>query len=245
MVLGGEMVELRFDASWSEDLELTDGSWVRLRQVRPDDKDAIAGGLARLSPESQYLRFFTSKPRLTDSELRYLTEIDGVDHFAIVCARIAPDGSEADGVAVARFVRLPEQPEIAEPAIVVIDELQGKGLGRVLMERLIAAASERGIERFRSEFLATNIPMKELLATLSPRAQFSPEGALVVAEFPLHEPDTAASSRWPIYEWLRLAAARAVEIRRSFGMLFEPDTMLGFLQRIRGEKGDDEPPERS
>ncbi|MBC8073941.1 MAG: GNAT family N-acetyltransferase [Deltaproteobacteria bacterium] len=239
------MSALHFDASWSEDVVLSDGSCVRLRPVRPDDKEAIAGGLARLSPESQYLRFFTSKPRLTDSELRYLTEVDGIEHFAIVCALLEQGGTEGRGVGVARFVRSPEDPEVAEPAVVVVDELQGKGLGRVLMERLIQAAAERGVQRFRSEFLAVNTPMKELLATLSPAAQFTPEGSLVVAEFPLHEPTAPATmTKWPIYEWLRLTAARAVEIRRSFGMLFDHDTVLGFLQRVRREiAGDsDEPP---
>ncbi|HWB74947.1 MAG TPA: hypothetical protein VG755_08320, partial [Nannocystaceae bacterium] len=100
---------MRFDAEWSEDIELGDGTRVRLRPLRPDDKSKIVEGFTRLSPESQYLRFFTSKPRLTDSELRYLTEIDGIDHFAIGCGLIAADGSEGDGVAVARFVRLPDE----------------------------------------------------------------------------------------------------------------------------------------
>ncbi len=238
------MTALRFDASWSEDVELAGGTRVRLRPVRPQDKEAIASGLARLSPESQYLRFFTSKPRLTDHELRYLTEVDGLDHFAIVCALVEPDGSEGEGIAVARFVRLPDDPEVAEPAIVVADQMQGKGLGRILMQRLVDAASERGVLRFRSEFLAVNKPMKELLATLSPAAQFTTDGALVVAEFPLAEPGALDTvHRWPIYEWLRLAAARAVEIRRSFGMLFDPDTVLGFLQRLRIGRDADEPKE--
>lgn len=235
---------MRFDAAWSEDVELGDGTRVRLRPLRPDDKDKIVEGIARLSPESQYLRFFTSKPRLTDSELRYLTEIDGIDHFAIGCALVTPAGSEGEGIAVARFVRLPDEPEVAEPAIVVVDGMQGKGLGRILMQHLVDAARERGVKRFRSEFLAINKPMKELLGTLSPAAQFTAEGSLVVAEFPLDEPGALATvQRWPIYEWLRLAAARAVEVRRSFGMLFDPDTVLGFLQRLSSRiKGDEPPP---
>ena len=240
------MTALRFDASWTEDVELSDGTRVRLRPVRPDDKGKIVEGLAHLSPESQYLRFFTSKPRLTDSELRYLTEVDGMNHFAIACGRLQADGSEGEGAAVARFVRLPDDPEVAEPAIVVLDDLQGRGLGRILMARLVEAARERGVKRFRSEFLAINKPMKELLATLSPAAQFTAEGPLVVAEFPLDPPGELEKVRgWPIYEWLRLAAARAVEIRRSFGMLFDPDTVLGFLQRLSSRIGrdDDEPSE--
>ncbi|HWB75178.1 MAG TPA: GNAT family N-acetyltransferase, partial [Nannocystaceae bacterium] len=131
-----------------------------------------------------------------------------------------------------------------EPAIVVVDGMQGKGLGRILMEHLVEAARERGVKRFRSEFLAINQPMKELLGTLSTEAQFTADGPLVVAEFPLDDTGTLATvQRWPIYEWLRLAASRAVEIRRNFGMLFDPETVLGFLARLSSRiKGDEPPP---
>ena len=66
---------------------LKDGTAVRLRLIRPDDKDRLRAGFARLSPESRYLRFFVPKSTLTDAELVYLTETDGVDHVAIGASR--------------------------------------------------------------------------------------------------------------------------------------------------------------
>jgi GNAT superfamily N-acetyltransferase len=230
----------KYGPEWSEDIDLGGGARVRLRQVRPEDKPKFVAGLARLSEESQYLRFFTSKVKFTDAELRYLTELDGVDHFAIAVALLHDDGTEGDGVAIARFVRLEDEPDVAEPAIVVIDDLQGHGLGRMLMERLIEAAAERGVKRFRSEFLAINRPMKELLVHLSPAAQFTSAGPVVTAEFPIvAETDAPAGwHRWPIYEWFRLAAQKAVAMRRQFDGLFDADTVKAMIARWRAD--DDE-----
>lgn len=220
-------------AAWVEDLTLATGERLRMRPLRPDDKQAIATGLARLSAQSQYLRFFTAKTRFTDAELRYLTEVDGWNHYAIGVARIDDDGNEGEGVAVARFVRLPDEPEVAEPAIAVIDDMQGRGLGRRLMERLVQAGRERGVTRFRTEFLAVNSSMKELLEGLSPDARFVGEGATVVGEFPLVPPEPGLESRrWPLYEWLRLSASRAVELRRWFEMIFDREWLLAQLQRL-------------
>ncbi len=220
-------------AAWVEDLTLSTGERLRMRPLRPDDKQAIATGLARLSTQSQYLRFFTAKTRFTDAELRYLTEVDGWNHYAIGIARLEDDGTEGEGVAVARFVRLPDDPEVAEPAIAVVDDMQGRGLGRRLMERLVEAGRERGITRFRTEFLAVNNSMKDLLEGLSPEARFVSEGATVVGEFPLvrREPEIE-SRRWPLYEWLRLSASRAVELRRWFEMIFDREWLLAQLQRL-------------
>lgn len=238
---------LRFSPEWHEDVALDGdhgpsglkGIVVRLRQVRPEDKSKIVAGLARLSDESQYLRFFTAKVKFTDAELRYLTEVDGVNHFAIAAAVRNDDGSEGDGVAIARFVRLTDEPDVAEPAIVVIDELQGKGLGRVLMDRLIAAAAERGVKRFRSEFLAINKPMKELLAALSSAAQFTSQGPVVTAEFPIAPEDGVTPwRRWPIYEWFRLAAQRAVAMRRRFDVLFDPEAVRALIAMWRSSDDD-------
>lgn len=218
-----------------EDFVLDDGTMLRMRPLRPEDKLKIVEGLERMSAESRYLRFFTAKPRLSEAELRYLTEVDGRDHYAIGVARIEADGSEGAGVAVARFVRLPDEPDVAEPAIAVIDEMQGKGLGRRLMERLVTAAAARGVRRFRTEFLAVNEAMRDLVAKLSPEARFVASGPVVVAEFPIGTDLAPATRDSPMYAWLRLVAERAVELRRDFAMLFDPTAVMAALQRVRRE----------
>src|SRR5215813_10393760 len=141
----------RFDADYREKVVLKGGTEVVLRLVRPDDKPLFVAGFARLSPESRYFRFFTGKDHLTDAELRYLTELDGENHLAI--GALGPDGQ---GAGVARFIRLAQEPEVAELAVTVVDSMQRKGLGRILSERLMAAARERGVKRLRAEILAEN-----------------------------------------------------------------------------------------
>src|SRR3954465_14766129 len=83
---------------------LTDGTEVALREIRADDKALLAAGHARLSEASRLKRFLGPKPKLTASDLRYLTEVDGVNHYAVV----ALVGGHIVGVA--RWVRLPRGP---------------------------------------------------------------------------------------------------------------------------------------
>src|SRR3954469_10255713 len=100
---------------------LSDGTPVELRQIRADDKELLKAGYEHLSERSRLRRFLGPKPRLTASDLRYLTEVDGVNHYAVV----ALWGRHIVGVA--RWVRLIDDPEEAEVAVVVGDPLQGKG----------------------------------------------------------------------------------------------------------------------
>jgi GNAT superfamily N-acetyltransferase len=221
---------LRFGPEWSEDLQLASGERVRLRTIRSEDKEKIREGLLRLSPQSQYLRFFTTKARFTTAELRYLTELDGWNHFALGAARIEPDGSEGEGVAIARFVRLREESRMAEPAIAVVDDMQRKGLGRALMLRLVAAAVERGVTHFRTEFLAVNDGMRDLLESLAPTAHIVADGPVVTAEFRLPgSVDDATIAISPqlleLHGSLRMAASRRLELRRLFDVLFDGERL--------------------
>jgi GNAT superfamily N-acetyltransferase len=206
---------MRFDADWAETFELREGQQVRFRLVRPGDKELLQAGLHELSPESQYRRFFTAKPRLSDAELKYFTEVDGTDHFAIGGV-LLEDGQETRGIAIARFVRLPGKPTVAEPAIVVLDAFQRCGVGRRLLELLIEAGKERGIESFRSEFLATNDAIENMLRVLSAdRLVIERDGPVVTADFPLHDAEDAPASRYALMlKWLRFVAERLLRWRR-------------------------------
>ena len=154
---------------------------ILFRHIRPDDKGRLAEGLARMSPESRRRRFLMPKPRFSSSELRYLTEIDGFDHVAIVAVS-AEDPDVFYGVA--RFVRWQDDPEAAEAAIVVADPLQGMGLGRELGRRLADEARERGVKRFTATLLGENVAAHRLFAAISSRLEARYDGGLeeLVAE---------------------------------------------------------------
>src|SRR4051794_37465960 len=111
---------------------LANGIQVWIRPIGPDDKAELQAGLRKLSLETIHKRFFSAKPRFSQAELRYLTEIDGVNHLALGAVSV----HTGHIVAVARAVRLADEPDAAEWAIVVADPLQGKGLGTRLAQLL-------------------------------------------------------------------------------------------------------------
>ncbi|MDX6698408.1 MAG: hypothetical protein QOE65_1805 [Solirubrobacteraceae bacterium] len=145
-------------------LTLENGLDVVVRPIEPADKALLLSGLRLLSSESQYRRFLSPKPSFTRGELRYLTELDGVDHVALVAVE-AEHPSHLVGVA--RFVRDRERPDTAEFAIVVGDPYQGQGVGRALSRALVAEAQQRGIHRFTATTLADNAPVQRLIASIA------------------------------------------------------------------------------
>jgi len=173
-----------FLPSYEEYVELGDGQRVVLRLIQPDDGRHLRAGLARMSPESRYARFMGERRDLSDEELRYLCQIDGFDHFAIGAVALGPDGT-AEGVAVARFVRLEDAPHVAEPAIAVIDAFQGRGLGRIMLHRLASASLERGITTWRAEFLPSNRRIRYLLSRLGSMTVLVEDGLAVSVEIQL------------------------------------------------------------
>ena len=153
---------------------LSDGTRVVIRSIRPGDKAMLARGLALLSEESRRRRFLGPKPRLTAGELRYLTEVDGDSHHALVT--VLADRLD-HVVAVARYVRSPSAPSTADAAIVVGDPWQRRGLGRRLAVMLADAARVHGVERFSATMLSDNPAALALMRTLARRLESGPHEA--------------------------------------------------------------------
>jgi RimJ/RimL family protein N-acetyltransferase len=143
---------------------LHDGTRILLRPIEAGDKARLAVALGRLSQETIRRRFLAAKPRFSSGELRYLTEVDGRNHLALV-AVFADDPDTIAGVA--RCVRLPAAPETAEFAIVVGDAMQGRGLGTLLARELAGAARAAGIRRFAATMLGDNDAIRRLMGTIS------------------------------------------------------------------------------
>ena len=143
---------------------LRDGTEVEIRPIRPTDGDLIRAAFHRLSPESRYRRFLAPMAELTPSMVRYLVEVDHHDHEALV----ALDPASGDVVGVGRFVRSGERPDVAEAAVTVADDWQGRGLGTLLVDLLAARARQVGIGAFTALMLATNDDMLGLLERLGP-----------------------------------------------------------------------------
>jgi len=167
---------------------LSDDTLLLLREIRSDDKERLLEGMESLSDQTRERRFLGPKHTLSPSELRYLTEVDGTDHYALVAVH---DDDEEHIAAVARFVRLADDPTAAEAAIVVCDELQGKGLGGLLARRLTDAARERGIDRLTASISSENRPALALMRRIDERLSGRVTSSVteLVAQLPMPSPD--------------------------------------------------------
>lgn len=161
---------------------LRDGTPVRLRLIDNRDRERLRDGFHRLSSESRYRRFFTSVPELTEAMLDRLIETDDTNHVAVGAERGGFALGTRDGLGVARFFRLKDTPDTAEVAVAVIDDMQGRGLGGLLLRALCRAARDRGIRRFRALVLPDNQAMQGLLHAIDPAAERRFEDGLHVFE---------------------------------------------------------------
>lgn len=150
-------------ASYSAVEHLKDGARVWLRAIRPEDRATLKQAFARLSQRTVYHRFFQAKPRLSEGELRYLTELDFRDHVALVAEIEAPGGGR-EGIGVGRFVRVSHgaAPDRAEVAFTVDDRHQGRGVASHLLEHLARIARDLGYQGFDADVLPDNHQMLEV-----------------------------------------------------------------------------------
>ncbi|MFT7154512.1 MAG: hypothetical protein ACI9Z7_001584 [Alteromonas macleodii] len=135
-----------------------------VRPILSDDKPILDAAFKELSAKSKYLRFFQSASRLSDYQLEYLTQADGIDHVAwgIVDTSFEPHR----GVCAMRFFRLKDEMEVAEAAITVVDVYQGQGLSKVAFSVLNILANRLGVKRLRHHVLHQNSVANGSLAKL-------------------------------------------------------------------------------
>jgi GNAT superfamily N-acetyltransferase len=143
---------------------LRNGTRAVLRAIRASDGAALTRGLGRLSPAGHAYRFLQYRKRFTPAELAYLTGCDFFDHIALILAILNDDGREVDQVGVARSIRTQDDPELAEVAIVLVDEWQQQGGGSALFRRLSELAWQTGIRRWLAFSLEDNLAAPKLLA---------------------------------------------------------------------------------
>jgi len=187
------------------DATLRDGTRALLRTIEPEDRETLVAGFEQLSDESRYRRFLSPLPRLSSSQLRYLTEIDHHHHEAIIAR-----SEEGEPMGVARYVRVDPHGDTAEVAVTVVDRWQSRGLGTALLERLTERARDEGVNRFTATALATNNDMIDLLENLGDAQTQPASGGLVEMRVAL-PPDAGAQA--PLRRFLRKAAAGELWVR--------------------------------
>lgn len=208
--------------SASRTVKLHDGSEVQIRPIRVDDKEALASGFARLSPESRYRRFFAPLRELTPRDLAYLTEVDHNDHEAM----IGFDAATRQPVGVARYVRGAE-PNEAEVAVVVVDDWQGRGVATALLDRLTARAREEGIEHFIALVLSDNDDAIGMFEGRAPRGSAQRRSASGHTELVIDLPEPGAPPEESRLGRALRAAARGRLVANPWSLIRE---------RIGGER---------
>lgn len=158
-------------ASYAAGEVMRDGRPIRIRAIRPDDKQRLLEHFAHLSPRSVYYRFFGLKRSLDDQDLRRFTELDFVNHVGLV-ATVA--GRDEQFIGVGRYVRW-DAPDRAEVAFAVLDDYQGQGVGTLLLKHLARIARTGGITEFVAYVMGSNTQMLEVFANSGFRVRDSYE----------------------------------------------------------------------
>lgn len=140
-----EAVPFEYPAMYEAWVALKDGSKLFLRPIRPRDAPLLIDLFHKLSPRSIYMRFLSPLRQLPEGWARRLATVDYVRDFALV--GVIEEGPGEAIVAVGRYASDPEK-DRAELAVVVRDDWQGRGLGRLVLARVIEIARENGIGRF-------------------------------------------------------------------------------------------------
>lgn len=146
------------------DEQLNDGTDIVIRPIRPEDAEIEQAFIRGLSAESRYFRFMNSIHELSLEMLVRFTQIDYHNEMALVAIHQADEGEEEIGVV--RYMTNPDK-KTCEFAIVVSDKWQGKGIARLLMNKLIDVARNRSLEVMEGQVLANNYRMLELMASLN------------------------------------------------------------------------------
>ena len=146
---------------------------VMLRPLAPCETGTIERIFAGMSAESRRMRFLAPVSRLGEWAVRRLADVDHNGHGCWVAAV----GGEPVGLG--RYVRLPDVPGVAEVALDVVDEMQGRGLGKLLLAAVIAAAADAGIRSLCWTMYPANTRVRRLAAPFG--ARFSIESGVAEA----------------------------------------------------------------
>jgi acetyltransferase len=154
--------------------QLADGTDVTIRPIRPEDAEIEQEFVINLSAESKYFRFMQSLDQLTPLMLARLTQIDYDREMALIAVVKDAQTGQSRILGVVRYISNPDR-QSCEFALTVADKMQRQGIGRVLMQRLMSVARDRGIEIMEGEVLSNNSKMLQLCEKLGFRLVHDPE----------------------------------------------------------------------
>jgi GNAT superfamily N-acetyltransferase len=165
---------------------LEGGHRVRLRLTRPSDARCVREFLEGLAPETRQRRFLSPMPRVTQAVVEHFTFYDPRERLVIAATMPGTGGEQVVGLGDVSFVAT----GIAEIGMVVDEEHQSQGIGRLLTEAIASLALSRAATHLKAEILDSNPAVLALLSSIGRTVRTIEDGrAVAYAKLP-------ARSRW-------------------------------------------------
>lgn len=198
----------------SRDVPLRDGAVLRLRWLRPSDREGLVALFNRCSPETIRYRFLRMVTELTGAMLDHLVSTDDRRHVALVVTQ--GESVEERIIAVGRYFVLEDRPEVAEVSFLVEDAMQRRGIGTVLLDTLAEIARDHGITRFSADVMADNRVMLSVFRKAGYALSSNISYGVSHLEFPILRSEVAEARR---------EAQEAEAKRASLRSVFTPKTV--------------------
>jgi acetyltransferase len=152
--------------------QLADGTDITIRPTRPEDAELVNDFMRKLSQESNYFHFMDSTQELTKTMLIRFTQIDYNREMALIAVTSKQDKEIEIGIA--RYTINPDG-DSCEFELVIVDNVQGKGVGQKLMVSLMDAARSKGLSVIEGKVLSNNHKMLKLMSRLGFTIKISEE----------------------------------------------------------------------
>ena len=157
-------------------IQLSDGTDILIRPIRPEDAENEAKFVRELSAEAKYFRFMNSIQELSQQMLVRFTQIDYHNEMALVAVKPSSTGEEQIGVA--RYTTNLDRTS-CEFALVVSDKWRGRGIAHHLMRNLMEIARDRDLEKMEGQVLSNNSKMLELVKSLGFQIKNNPDDSSI------------------------------------------------------------------
>jgi acetyltransferase len=171
--------------------QLPDGTAVRVRTLRAEDRPLEIAFLESLSQETRYFRLLTPLRYLSPELIGELMNVNGDDRTALI-ATVLDNGTEKI-IGVARYAKAPGTAD-AELGITVVDSWHHRGVASQLIVRLMEYARKHGIARFVGQVLPDNHRMLALARKLGFNVRFDPGSHMMRIEKNLLEHAASSSN---------------------------------------------------
>lgn len=148
--------ELRSDAIINRIIHTVagDGTPLCIRSIRTSDADQMRSGIAHLSTQSRYLRFFSVQPMPSDKVIERLVDADGHEHIA--WGAIHMNGTDNPAIGAVHAIRSTERDGFGEFSVAILDDYHGIGIGRMLTAVLLINCQAEQMEVLDIQTLAEN-----------------------------------------------------------------------------------------